>query len=122
MSQRFAGVVRLRSRADFTLVQQRGRRLATRYITLLVLPNSRPVDRLGIVASRKIGGAVIRNTAKRRLRDIFRRLQPDRAAERHRWCLDIVAIVRQELTKAPLAVVEPDFIAALDRLRARCRP
>ena len=122
MSQRFAAVVRLRSRADFTLVQQRGRRLATRYLTLLGLPNSRQVDRLGIVASRKIGGAVVRNAAKRRLRDIFRRLQPDCAGERHGSCLDIVAIARHELTAAPLSVLEPDFALALDRLRARCRP
>ena len=122
MSQRFGAAVRLRSRADFTLVQQRGRRLATRYITLLALPNSRPVDRLGIVASRKIGGAVVRNAAKRRLRDIFRRLEPDLAASRHGSCLDFVAIVRHELMKATFAVVEPDFLGAVDRLRARCRP
>jgi len=121
MSQRFAAVVRLRSRADFTVVQKQGRRQATRYLTLLALPNERPVDRLGIVASRKIGGAVVRNTAKRRLRDIFRRLQPDCAAARHPWCVDIVAIPRREFTQAPLTAVEPDFVAALDRLRARCR-
>lgn len=122
MSYRFRSAVRLRSRADFTVVQQRGRRLATRYVTLLALPNTRAVDRLGVVASRKIGGAVVRNAAKRRLRDIFRRQEPDLASTRRLRCLDIVAIARRELTEAPFQVIEADFVAALDRLRARCRP
>lgn len=121
MSYQFRSAVRLRSRADFTLVQQRGRRLATRYVTLLALPNTRTVDRLGVVASRKIGGAVVRNAAKRRLRDIFRRQEPDLASARRPRCLDIVAIARRELTDAPFQIIEADFVAALDLLRARCR-
>ena len=72
MSSRFRPAVRLTSRVEFRAVQQRGRRVAARYVTLLGRPNDRGCDRLGIIASREVGGAVVRNRAKRRLREMFR--------------------------------------------------
>ena len=71
---KFSAASRLRSRHEFTAVQERGRRVAARYVTLLGLPNALDRDRLGVVASRKVGGAVVRNRAKRRLRELFRRV------------------------------------------------
>jgi ribonuclease P protein component len=50
---------------------------------------SRPARRIGITASRKVGGAVVRNRIKRRVREWFRqsrdRLPPD---------VDVVVIAR----------------------------
>ncbi len=37
------------------------------------VPNSLEVARLGITATRKVGPAVVRNRAKRRIREIYRR-------------------------------------------------
>lgn len=106
--------VRLRSRVEFTAVQERGRRVTSRYFTLLSLPTTRPADRLGIIASRRLGGAVVRNRAKRRLREIFR-LRAARAADAS---LDLVVIPRRELVDAPFEVLAADFGRALDRSRA----
>lgn len=97
-------------------MQTHGRRVATKYMTLLAQPNSGPSDRLGIIASRRLGGAVVRNRAKRRLRDVFRR-GAMRAASSP--ALDIVAIPRRELIAAPAHVVESDFWSAVGRLRGR---
>jgi ribonuclease P protein component len=122
MSLRFGSLVRLRSRAEFTRVQNQGRRVSTRYLTLLAMPNALDRDRLGIIASRRLGGAVERNRAKRRLRDVFRRQEPDTAVERRLTALDLVVIPRRELIDAPARVIEQDFRAALGRLdRARGR-
>jgi ribonuclease P protein component len=122
MSLRFDSSVRLRTRAEFTSVQNQGRRVATRFLTLLAMPNTFDHDRLGIIASRRLGGAVVRNRAKRMLREIFRRQEPHTAAARHLRPLDLVVIPRRELLGTPIALVEQDFRAALIRLdRARAR-
>ena len=120
MSLRLGPRVRLRARGEFTLVQKQGRRVATTYMTVLALPNSLDSDRLGIIASRRLGGAVTRNLAKRRLREIFRQHHPDTAVARGLRALDLVVIPRRELVTASFALVASDFLGALGRLdRAR---
>lgn len=109
----FRPSARLRARAEFVGVQKGGRRVSGRFVTLIGLPNTLGADRLGIVASKRVGGAVVRNRAKRRLREIFRRDQPSRASR----SLDVVAIARRELVDAPFAAAEADFVAALGKLR-----
>ena len=69
------------------------------------------------MASKRVGGAVVRNRAKRRLREIFRRERPSQAAGASRGSLDVVAIARRELVDAPFAAAEADFVAALGKLR-----
>lgn len=98
-------------------MQEGGRRVAARYMTLLGRPNDLDRDRLGVVASRRVGGAVVRNRAKRRLRELFRReLSTDGRAPGER-ALDVVAIARRELADAPFAALEADFQRALRTLR-----
>lgn len=120
MSLRLGPRVRLRTRREFTLVQEQGRRVAAKYMTVLALPNSLDHDRLGIIASRRLGNAVARNRAKRRIRELFRHQHPDEAALRGCRPLDLVVIARRELGTAPFAAVAADFTGALARLdRAR---
>jgi len=116
MSFTFEPGVRLRSRGDFVAVQDRGRRVTSRYLTLLSLPTVRGVDRLGIIASRRLGGAVVRNRAKRRLRDIFRRSQRP-AGPPNSPALDFVVIPRRELVTAPFSIIQSEFRRAIDRSR-----
>ena len=117
MSSRFRPAVRLASHVEFRAVQQCGRRVAARYVTLIGRPNDRGCDRLGIIASRKVGPAVVRNRAKRRLREIFRHGEPDRATQSGRRPFDVVMIVRRELADAPYAAVSADVQGALRKLR-----
>jgi ribonuclease P protein component len=108
MSERFGAAARLRSRGEFTAVQSRGRRVAGRYLTMLAHPNTLGRDRLGIIASKRVGGAVQRNRAKRRLRELFRRTSVSGA----RPSLDVVAIAKPDLVDAPFPAVAADFQAA----------
>jgi len=113
MAYRFGPEARLHARREFLGVERGGRRVAGRFVTLVARANGRPIDRLGIVASRRIGGAVVRNRAKRRLRDVFRR-RVTRAGDHG---LDVVAIAKADLVRAPFDVVQSDFLAALAKLR-----
>jgi len=114
MSHRLGPAARLRSRAEFTVVQTNGRRVAGRFLTLLGRPNALGRDRLGIIASKRVGNAVNRNRAKRRMREIFRRdVLPAGGGT-----LDLVVVVRPELVRAPFLAVTADFLAALKKLRA----
>jgi ribonuclease P protein component len=67
---------RIRTRSDFVCVQNGGFRLSCGpFIFLCALREQGArsnVPRLGLVASRKVGNAVIRNRAKRRFRALFR--------------------------------------------------
>ena len=115
MPETFGRGVRLRSRPEFTAVQQQGRRVATRHLTLLGRVNALGHDRLGIIVSRRFGGAVLRNRAKRRLREIFRR--HDGALVSGRRSFDLVAIPRREMSTAAFAAIEAEFLGAVGRLR-----
>jgi ribonuclease P protein component len=121
MSVGFPTGVRLRTRREFDAVQQGGRRVSARYFILLARPNALACERLGIIASRKVGNAVVRNRAKRRLRDLFRRTEPDRSAAAGRRPLDLVVIARTPVASAPMAEVAADFADALRKARGERR-
>ena len=86
---------------------------------MLALPNALNRHRLGIVASRRMGGAVVRNRVKRRLRELFRQLEPD--AVPAGGGLDLVVIARRDAAEAPFPQLTADFRGALSRLGARRR-
>lgn len=71
--ERFRRRERMTRSADFLRCYRRGRRQRGRSATLHFHPNEGSNARLGITASRKIGGAVVRHRMKRRVREIFRR-------------------------------------------------
>jgi ribonuclease P protein component len=117
MASPFGPGVRLRRRDEFLRVERQGRRVSARFLTLVGAPNALDADRLGVVASRRIGGAVARNRAKRRLRALFRAEAPATARAQGRMPMDLVAIARRELVDAPHAALAADFQSALRRLR-----
>lgn len=66
--------VRLRKNRQFQYVYHRGKSTACREAVLLHAKSARL--QVGFSVSRKVGGSVVRNRTKRRLREQFRRLIP----------------------------------------------
>lgn len=64
---------RIRKKTDFSYIYKKGIRLRGTYFSLIYLPRPSGLSRLGVVASRKVGMAVVRNRIKRWMRDAFRR-------------------------------------------------
>jgi ribonuclease P protein component len=66
---------RLVWKRHFDAVFAKGLRTSTGTLVVRSRPNDLKHCRLGLAVSRRIGGAVVRNRVKRRLREAFRRLQ-----------------------------------------------
>lgn len=67
---------RLRQSTDFKRVRQTGKSYTHPFVVLTVLPNPQGGVRVGIAASKALGGAVQRNRAKRRLRAVLNGFLP----------------------------------------------
>lgn len=87
---------------------ERGTRLHGRFTTLFILPNTLEVGRLGIAATRKFGGAVQRNRAKRLIREIFRRNKVAKG-------FDIVVVPKREFLDASVTALESEYRHSLQR-------
>ena len=119
---RFRRSDRLLDSRDFRRVLRRGRRKAHRDLVVISTPVSRkPIQsgglrniqssgsRLGITASRKVGGAVVRNRFKRRLRAWFRARRSDFDAD-----IDLVVIARRSGASLSLAQLDLRLSKLLD--------
>ena len=69
--------VTIKDNRDFRRLYSRGRSAVTPFVVVYCRPNRLGHNRLGVTVSTKLGGAVVRNRARRRLREVFRLAQPD---------------------------------------------
>ncbi len=108
---------RLRKRADFVRVQKEGASVRTPHFVMLVAARADVAGpaRLGIVATKKIGGAVVRNRIKRLCRECFR-LTPEMLPKG----IDLVVIARTGAGDLGLKDVQSEWSKASPKLRREC--
>ena len=108
---------KLTKRSDFLRVQ----RAALKYVTTCLVIQSAPSNkvgqrntRVGFTASKKIGNAVKRNFAKRRMRALISR-QSDELVEAE----DYVVIARQALLVKKFSDIEVEMVGAIYALNKK---
>jgi ribonuclease P protein component len=122
---RFRPEQHLRRQVDIRTVREQGRRVDCRAFTLLWRTRPAPApegastgSRVCVVASTAaVGGAVQRNRAKRRLREVFRHHQ-----NLVRAGCDLMLIARAAATRWPLAELERKFGEACGQIAPALLP
>ncbi len=102
---------RLKLNREFVRVRREGERL----VSGCLIANWRrlpagAVSRLGVVTGRALGGAVLRNRARRWLREAFRLHQRELVAP-----VDLVLVARPTILQCSWRDVEKDFLTAMRR-------
>ena len=102
---------RIEQSGEFARIRQQGQRVV---VGCLIANWQRLPDgakpKLGVVTSKKIGGAVQRNRARRLLRESFRQHQFELAQQ-----VEIILIARNSIAGRAFAEVEKDYLTALKR-------
>ena len=110
MRLRFPKSARLSRASDFIRLRNEGRSVHGKFMVLSVLPLAAETSlRIGFVTSRRVGGAVERNCARRRLRELVRADRPRIAVQ---GCLALIARAN---------VVQANFDQLRDEWRALAR-
>ena len=105
----FSRAMRIRQSREFARARQEGRRVVHGCLIAnwLRLPAGAST-RLGVVTSGKIGGAVVRNRARRLLREAFRLHQHDLSQP-----VDLILVARASIAGKNFGEVEKDFLNSL---------
>ena len=99
---------RLTRPQQYSLVYKRGGSWVSDLLVLRALPNGLAFSRYGLSVSKKVGGAVIRNRIKRRLREILEKVSTGRAC-------DIVFVVRPAAVDADFSGLKESVEKLLER-------
>lgn len=75
--RRFRKCERIRLRSDFERIYAARRFAGNEKLTVFVVSNDLVHSRIGLSVSRKVGGAVVRNLIRRRIKEAFRKNKAD---------------------------------------------
>ncbi|MGI6203823.1 MAG: ribonuclease P protein component [Anaerovoracaceae bacterium] len=100
----------LRGSRNFDNVYKRGRSKGDRYVVVFYKKNGLPHNRLGFLASRKVGNAVQRNRARRLMKESVRLMRPLSFTG-----YDVIFIARKSINNRKCADVKKSIEAAISK-------
>lgn len=107
-SMTFPREARLVRRGEFDAVYRAGRRRSSSHFTVFLRANELPESRFGVSIKKALGGAVVRNRIRRRLREVIRCRRSEIPAG---W--DIVIHPKSAVAKTPFAALTADLLRLL---------
>jgi ribonuclease P protein component len=121
---------RIRRPAEFRLVLRNGNRTGLRagdnLLLISAMPNGLASSRIGLSVSKRVGGSVVRNRIKRRLREIFRELEvaktdanhgPNEGEDQPGW--DIIATARPAAAQATYIELRTSAMRLTSKIKSR---
>ena len=100
--------MRLVRKADFDAVYRHGKRRSNSHFTVFSKANDLPQSRFGFSIKRALGGAVVRNRIRRRIREVIRLHRQEISAG---W--DIVIHPRPNVATTPFTVLSTELLKLL---------
>ena len=104
--------VTIKQNHEFRRMYNKGKSAVTPSMVVYCRKSRLPHNRLGITVSTKLGCAVKRNRARRRLRELFRLAQP-----RLKQGYDVVIVARTRAVTIPHKKLQADFDRAMAELQ-----
>ena len=98
-------------RGSFDAVYRGGKRFSSSHFTVFVRSNELALSRFGFSIKKALGGAVVRNRIRRRVREMVRCHRQEIPAG---W--DIVIHPKSSVARAPFAALEEELVQVLKRL------
>jgi ribonuclease P protein component len=114
--ERFPKAQRLRNRREFLEVQGRGIKVSADCLLALAVKTQRPLTRLGLTVSSKVGNAVVRNRIRRSLREHFRKTKAALPKG-----LDLVVIAKSSAATATSQQLARAFDSLVGKLSERLK-
>ena len=105
--------MRLTDSSEFERVYKQGTAYRGRLFSVHAFPNELDTLRLGLSVSKKVGNAVVRNTLRRRMREIFTAASGDAKGN-----LDLVISARPAAREATFKELRGEFDRALRKIGA----
>ncbi len=109
--QKFPREARLVRRSEYDAVYRAGKRRSSSHFTIFVRPNELPLSRFGFSIKKALGGAVVRNRIRRRLREMVRCHRQEIPAG---W--DFVMHPKSSVAKASLPLLAEDLLRVVKNL------
>jgi ribonuclease P protein component len=104
----FPREARLVRRGEFDAVYRAGKRRSSPHFTVFFRANQLPLSRFGFSIKKALGGAVVRNRIRRRVREIVRCHRQEIPTG---W--DVVIHPKSAVAKSPFALLEADLLRVL---------
>lgn len=102
---------RIRLESDYKRILRKGRRTYSQFFTIFAVPSTPSLPtRFGFIASKKVGKAVVRNRAKRIVREVIR-LNLDKIKDG----FDVVVILSPNAADQNFEVLESSVINSLKK-------